>query len=230
MKEYNQHFSDRAMGILAMLKQPHYNDIKLEKSYQYIKYSGTEFTKILSEKHISMEVLRKLLRKELYGVCGVFFYNFAAMHNAEFVSSQPSEILIEKIKAEGYRETFSEKGALYKMKMKSVSRQRGLYVPPSTQQEFEHTIDNEDFCFTKGIKDSSLSVLEYFLKHSISLREKYGNNWYPYFSSASIARDLKKDENDVAKATANLTGIVCEMHQMVQCERWRKRFFLSSAK
>jgi hypothetical protein len=217
------------MDVLVMLNQPTYRDILLQRS-ESIGPVGTYFETILRQRKFSMEVLRKLLRQELYGVAGVYFENFDGTHSAAFVSDTVNEAKISSIRDKGYKPLFPTNGALYQAKNKKVSRQRGLYISPATQKELERAVDDEDYRFTKEIEEHSLPVLEYIFERSLALRKKHGEKWYPKFSDVSIARDLKQEERVVTVATENLTGILCENYQIICCRPWRKRFFLPSSK
>jgi hypothetical protein len=232
MRYYKQVLSDRAMGILVLLKEPLDEQIRRQKSIDFIGTVGTYFDEIRSRKGISMEILRKLMRAELYGIAGVFFRNHEGTHSLEKLKQDITDQELDRLSSEGHTFVFSADGTQYKARQKIVSAQTGLYIPEAVKTEFEETIDNPEFIFEKRIEEQSIPILEYILRRTQELRERHGNNWYPYFSNASIARALSLDQNLVESTTRNLTGILCECHQTVNYKdgQWRLRYFLPTSK
>jgi len=237
--QYVQQLSERALNCLAILKRPTWKDIWKQRTEDSIGDVGTEFSKILDKMGISMNVLRRLLQKELYGIVGVFFRTLDITHSSSLVLpdcldekiSNHYNKAIKRIKKEGFNKRFSTNGSLYKSRTKkSHPKQQGLYLPESILENIERAIDNEERLFIKNFDSNSLEVLEYVFKRSLELRKNYGDKWYPIFSDKSIERDTGINLDRIKKSTKNLVGILCESYQTKNCRVWQKRYFLPSSR
>ncbi|MBI2130093.1 hypothetical protein HYU07_07760 [Candidatus Woesearchaeota archaeon] len=232
--QYTYRLSERAIDVLAQLEQPSKKTIERQKSEEYLNEVGTDFKTIQKNLGLSIHQLRRLLQEELYGVVGVFFQRFDGHCSTIYIGTFPDfeqlRAISDSIEKEGFDARYTESGRVYKSKSKIISRQKGLYIPECIQEKVEMAVDNENLSFAGEIEPSTLPILEHVLKKSLDLRSKHGNNWYPVFSDASIARDLNMPLEEVQHATSDGTGILCEEYQMVTCRKWRKRFFLPSCR
>ncbi len=229
--EYSQHLSQRALDCLSLIKVPTEKEIWQQRSEELIWKVGTYINDILKEMDISIHVLRKILQKELYWVVWVFYNKLDICHTASLIPHNAPHSYYDEIRKDWYQVRYTHNWVPIKLKTKKDHpRQVWLYIPESITQQIEESIDDEYRLFSKDIDSESLHILEYILERSLFLREKYGNNWYPFFSDKSISRNMEIDLENVKKSTKDLVWILCQWYILETMRVWQKRYFLPSSK
>lgn len=252
--EYSQHFSERALEILTLVKEPSGEEMWKQRKEDLNDNAGTTFTEILKTSGLSIHQLRRLMREELYGVLGVFYKTLTDVSHSPELISTPVNIDVpvtyeqlnktvtfrtqkhdytaaDQALKEGFTLSFRADGKMYKNRTKPKKpSQVGFFIPEAVQQEYQWAIDHEDRVFEKTIQNDSLPVLQHILERSQELRGKYGNNWYPYFGNTTISRRTGIPLDEVKEATSDLTGIITEGRMLATRRAPRAVYFLPSAK
>lgn len=251
---YEQQFSERALEVLALIKEPTSEEVWKQRKEILNNNAGTTFDEILNSCDLSMHQLRKIMREELYGVLGVFYKTLTNItHSPELVST-PVNIDIpvtferfdktvtfrmqrtdysaaDQALKEGFTLTYRQDGSLYRNQTKPKKpSQVGFFIPEAIQQEYQWALDHEDRLFEKTIQSDSLPILKHILERSQELRQRHGNNWYPYFGNKTISDRTGIPFDEVKEATADLTGIIAEGRMLKTRRAPRSVYFLPSVK
>lgn len=241
--EYRQPLSKRAFECLTLLKYLGLEEIESQKGNENLEKIGAGADTIIRQSGFSQSVFRNLMRDELYGLSGVFYQHlikskpwaqtYAVPQNIwDTKLNQTCAVRVELIGQNKKLETIVEpKPFLLNSKNKSRHiKPIGFYIPESTNQEINETLDMEEPVFVKDIYPSSLPVLEHVFNKSNELKEKHGINWYPLFSNEDISKEISMSLRKVESATDNLTGVLCEAYRVEEKGAWQKMYFLPTAK
>jgi len=211
--QYEYRISQRARELLAFLPSTSVDEIKKQRS-QSSGSVGHSLFWINQKKKLTEAQVSRMLRKELYGPAGFLITCFEGFY----------------IKENGEEIRWTMNGKEVRGRSKVKSKLDGLYIPERVAEYTSIAIDSLDGLFEGEIEESSLPVLEFMMKRTLELRQKYGTRWYPYFSDLSISKAMGKPEEEINQVTTDLTGVICEGYKMRICRPWQKRLIIPSSR